>query len=300
MAQCYCFHTHHSLYTTISSYFSSTSPTFLINPFSIAKVFWSFCFHHFHHFYNTICALTLPKSRLRQGPAVGRRLDSLTPVVCEITPDPWLLSLEIQPTRNPVAPRSHLLSLQSLFYTLVFWPLGSPSAHLVVTKSTKANMLVHEPQVHCAANEAPVSSGCTTCRDLHNHEPNSTSYHSSSSPDRETLKELSSSQVQNQSLARRSPQQPQNQKLFLRSGPIRTPLPFRRTQHSSTDTEFENFEPLEVVEEEESMLSSTSLFTNSSHSAHRLLSEGLFLSQFLIPDFQVNLCLELICFMCQY
>ncbi|PTD12175.1 hypothetical protein FCULG_00004279 [Fusarium culmorum] len=145
-------------------------------------------------------------------------------------------------------------------------------------------MLVHEPQVHCAANEAPVSSGCTTCRDLHNHEPNSTSYHSSSSPDRETLKELSSSQVQNQSLARRSPQQPQNQKLFLRSGPIRTPLPFRRTQHSSTDTEFENFEPLEVVEEEESMLSSTSLFTNSSHSADRLLSEACTFKSHLLAD----------------
>ncbi|KAF0645269.1 hypothetical protein FPSE5266_00785 [Fusarium pseudograminearum] len=145
-------------------------------------------------------------------------------------------------------------------------------------------MMAHEPQVHCAANEAPVSSGCTTCRDLHNHEPNSTSYHSSSSPDRDTLKELSSSQVQNQSLARRSPQQHQNQKLFLRSGPIRTPLPFRRTQHSSTDTEFENFEPLEVVEEEESMLSSASLFTNSSHSADRLLSEACTFKSHLLAD----------------
>jgi hypothetical protein len=144
-----------------------------------------------------------------------------------------------------------------------------------------ANMMAHQPQVHSDANEAPVSSGCTTCRDLHYLEPNSTSYHSSSLPTRETLKELSPGQVQNQNLVESSPQQHRNQKLFLRPGPVRTPLPFRRIQHSSTETE--TFEPLEVVEEEESMLTSASLIADSNHSVDQLSLEGLFLLQSLIP-----------------
>ncbi|KAM0498739.1 hypothetical protein ACHAP8_005959 [Fusarium lateritium] len=136
-----------------------------------------------------------------------------------------------------------------------------------------ANMMAHQPQVHRDANEAPVSSGCTTCRDLHYLEPNSTSYHSSSLPNRETLKELSPGHVQNRSLAHSSPQQHQNQQLFLRPGPpVRTPLPFRRIQHSSTETE--TFEPLEVVEEEESMLSSASLIADSNHSVDQLSLEA--------------------------
>jgi hypothetical protein len=144
-----------------------------------------------------------------------------------------------------------------------------------------ANMMGHQPQVHRATNEAPVCSGCTTCRDLHFIEPNSTSSPSSSSPNRKTLKELSAGQVQNQSPVRSSPQQHQNQKLFLRSGPVRTSLPFRRTRRSSTEPE--TFEPLEVVEEEESILSRASLIANSNHSVDRRSPEGLFLSQFLIP-----------------
>ncbi|RGP72049.1 hypothetical protein FSPOR_2894 [Fusarium sporotrichioides] len=144
-----------------------------------------------------------------------------------------------------------------------------------------ANLMAHQPQVHSDANEAPVSSGCTTCQDLHYFEPNSTSHHSSSSPNRETLKELSPGHAQNQSLIGSSPQQHQNQKLFLRSGPVRTPLPFRRTRRSSTEPE--TFEPLEVVEEEESMLSGASLVANSNHSVDQPSPEGLYLSQFLIP-----------------
>ncbi|RGP64119.1 hypothetical protein FLONG3_9665 [Fusarium longipes] len=133
-------------------------------------------------------------------------------------------------------------------------------------------MMGHQPQVHRAANDAPVSSGCTTCRDLRFIEPNSTSSPSSSSPNRETLKELSADQVHNKTPEGSSLQQHQNQKLILRSGHVRSYLPFRRARRSSIEPE--TFEPLEVVEEEESNLSGASLSADTNHSVNEHLPEA--------------------------
>lgn len=140
-----------------------------------------------------------------------------------------------------------------------------------------------QPQVHSATNEAPVASRCTTCRDLHLIEPNSTSCSSPSSSSRGSLQELSAGQIHNQGLAGDSPQQYQNQRLFLRPWPAKTPpSSFRRARQSSTEPE--SFEPLEVVEEEESIVSGASMIANSNHSSDEQSPEGLSPPHFLTPS----------------
>lgn len=145
-----------------------------------------------------------------------------------------------------------------------------------------ATMMDHQPQVHPATNKAPVSSGSANSRDVHFIEPKSTSSPSSSSSTRGTLQELSAGHIHNQGVVGNSPQQYQNKKLHLRPSAVKVPSSFRRARRSSTEPEA--FELLEVVEEEDSNLSVSSLPTNSNHSVHQQSSEGLFLAQLLTPS----------------
>lgn len=164
-----------------------------------------------------------------------------------------------------------------------------------------ATIMGHQPQVHCATNEALASPGPEASQDVNFIEPSSIPSPSPSS--RGILQELPADQVHNKSLAWNSSRREnnQNQQLYLKTGPIKLPTktnPSRGPRRSLIDSD--SFELLDAVPEEsiESSDSDTAPSGLSSLISHKLRSPGSFLTSFIMTpshSLQISFAICTIC-----